>query len=363
MKTADFDYRLPENLIAQEPLKERDRSRMMVLDRSDGTIKHYVTGDLPNLLEGGDLLVMNDTKVIPARIFGQKQTGGRLELLFLEPSGHNRWRILMKSSNRPKPGEAFYIGKKRAVAVFLEEGDRGEAVIEVGGGAISASTPPATEAVDILKMLDEEGFTPLPPYIRRNNDLDPDGHRSELRERERYQTIYAKHPGAVAAPTAGLHFTERLFQKLEEVGVQKTTLTLHTGLGTFRPVSTDRLQDHRMHDEWYELTTAAVRDIRRVKDCGRRCIAVGSTSVRTLESVCKKYGELRADSGRSDLFIYPPYTFRSVDGMLTNFHLPKSTLLMMVCALAGTDLTMEAYRKAVEEKYRFFSYGDSMLIL
>lgn len=339
--TSQYSYDLPEDLIAQQPMEKRDSSRMMLVDRSASTISHHHARDLPDLLAEGDLLVANDTKVVPARLYGRKRTGGRLELLFIEKVSDQRWTVLLRASRRPRPGEVFEIANGAASASIVAEGEMGRALIDVS----------AEQSVE--EIMEKHGNAPLPPYIRRaNGNLESD--------RARYQTIYAARPGAVAAPTAGLHFTPELFARLQSRGIERTSITLHVGPGTFRPVSSEHLEDHVMDSERYEISDRAAAAIN-----GRagRCVAVGSTSVRTLETVYRRSGAIEPACGRSELYIYPPYQFGIVDAMMTNFHLPRSTLLMMVCALGGTELVMEAYRQAVAERYRFYSYGDCMLII
>ena len=348
MKTSDFDYHLPPERIAQHPAKNREDARLLVLNRADQSLLHAHISDLPDLLRPKDLLVLNDTKVIPARIFGQKETGGRVELLLLEETGLNRWSALLKASRRPAVDETFQVGAKgEAVARVLSHGERGHVELE-----FTCTRP-------LLDLLEAEGEPPLPPYIQRKNTA-PWQRQSDL---TRYQTVYARHHGAVAAPTAGLHFTPELFEQLARHGIEKTTLTLHVGLGTFRPVNAEHLHEHTMHSERYDIPGATAATINKTRASGGRIVAVGSTSVRTLESVADEQGHIPAGQGRTEIFIHEPYRFKAVDAMLTNFHLPKSTLLMMVCALAGHDVILEAYRTAIEEKYRFFSYGDAMLIL
>lgn len=347
MNTSDFDYELPEELIAQAPAPERCASRMLVAHRDTGLLEHRCISDIGTYLDPGDLLVVNNTKVIPARIFGHKEeTGGNIELLLLEPLGDDTWRVLCRASRRPKAGSRLLMAKGRIVAEVLSVGEAGRLDVR-----LESDGP-------LLDVLEREGETPLPPYIKRTADDD-----RKTSDRSRYQTVYASEPGAVAAPTAGLHFTPELLDSLAEAGVRKAEVTLHVGIGTFRPVSVESVSDHRMDEERYEVSDVAAAAIRDTRKTGSRIVAVGSTSVRTLESVMAVHGEAVACSGRSDLFIYPPYTFRAVDAMLTNFHLPKSTLLMMVSALAGIDLIKQAYAEAIREQYRFFSYGDCMLIL
>jgi S-adenosylmethionine:tRNA ribosyltransferase-isomerase len=347
MKTSDFDYDLPEELIAQEPAPQRTDSRMMVLNRSNNSIEHRHISDIGEYLHSGDLLVVNNTRVIPARIFGHKTaSGGAVELLLLEPLGGERWLTLCRASRRPKVGSFLSLANGRISAEILAIGEEGR--LEV---SFKCNEP-------LLKILEEDGITPLPPYIRR--DIQDARAASD---KERYQTVYARTPAAVAAPNAALHYRHSLRTQLAEGGVTKAEITLHVGIGTFRPVKTDIVSEHRMDEERYEINENAATQINRTRSSGGRIVAVGSTSVRTLETVMRDHGEICACSGRSDIFIYPPYNFQAVDTMLTNFHLPKSTLLMMVSALAGRDLIMQAYTEAVRKRYRFFSYGDCMLIL
>ncbi len=347
MNTSDFDYDLPDELIAQMPAPQRAASRMLVVHRETGALEHRQVADIGEYLAPGDLLVVNNTKVIPARIYGHKQeTGGSVELLLLEPLGDDTWRVLCRASRRPKPGNRLMMANGRIVAEVLSVGAAGRLDVR-----LESDGP-------LLEVLEHEGETPLPPYIKRHPDDD-----RKNRDRSRYQTVYASEPGAVAAPTAGLHFTPELLERLAADGVDKAEVTLHVGIGTFRPVSVDTVSDHRMDEERYSIAADAATAIRETQKGGGRIVAVGSTSVRTLESVVATHADIVACSGRSDLFIYPPYAFKAVDAMLTNFHLPKSTLLMMVSALAGTELIREAYAEAVSKRYRFFSYGDCMLIV
>ena len=348
MKTADFDFELPPELIAQHPAQRREQARMLVVRRREGTLEHRHFFDLPQYLNQGDLLVVNNTRVIPARVFGKKPvTGGKVEILLLEEIRPGTWDILLHASRRPKVGALLTLGEGQAVAVLLSDGAKGRATIK-----IECARP-------WLEVLEEIGIPPLPPYIARKQET-----AAQLAEdRSRYQTVYAREPGAVAAPTAGLHFTDEIFQTLEKQGVRKTEVTLHVGLGTFRPVDAENVEEHRMEPERYTIPEETAKRIEETKKAGGRVVAVGSTSVRTLETAVAEHGRVIPCSGRSSLFIYPPYPFKVVDAMLTNFHLPKSTLIMMICALAGRDLILRAYEEAVKEKYRFYSYGDCMLIL
>ncbi len=344
MKTDLFNYDLPQELIAQHPPERRELARMMVLHRSTGDIEHRTITDIAAYLRAPDVLVLNNTKVIPARVFGRKaESGGKVELLLLEEVSPGEWKVLMKTSRRPKIGDELILCSGKARATMLYDGEQGEAVLK-----IESERP-------LMEVLDEEGVPPLPPYIARKEQT-----REQIEtDKQRYQTVYASRPGAAAAPTAGLHFTPGLLAELADNGIRKAELTLHVGLGTFRPVSADLITDHEMHHERFAISARAAETIHTAKQEGGRIIAVGSTSVRTLESVVP----IQQAEGSTNIFIYPPYAFRNVDAILTNFHLPKSTLLMMMSAFAGRELMLRAYRIAVAEKYRFFSYGDSMLIL
>lgn len=367
MKTNEFNYELPERLIAQHPADRRDGSRMMVLFRDEGRWEHRQFSDLPNFLKPHDVLVVNNTRVIPARMIGKKQnTGGRIEVFLLEETEPRVWKILMKaSSRRPAPGEKiiFDASERSAHGVGAPPGGAGTPCTRDVLTATMISDGEMGEAIvrfetdrPVVEWAEELGDTPLPPYINREaGSLDED--------RERYQTVFARHPGAVAAPTAGLHFTPELFDKLSKQDIQKAEVTLHVGLGTFRPVSAENVEEHLMEEERYVISDDTARAIRKSKDAGGRIVAVGSTSVRTLETVAAQKGEITAGEGRTDIFIYPPYSFKAADVILTNFHLPKSTLLMMMSAFAGRELMLDAYAEAVREEYRFFSYGDCMLIV
>ena len=344
MKTALFDYVLPPELIAQHPPERRELARMMVLHRDSEKIEHKAITDLVDYLHAPDVLVLNNTQVIPARIFGHKAaSGGKIELLLLEETKPAEWKVLMKTSRRPKVGDALELCSGKAHATMLYDGEQGEAVLK-----IESDRP-------LMEILDEEGVPPLPPYIARKEQT-----REQIEtDKERYQTVYAAEPGAAAAPTAGLHFTPELLQTLEDQRVKKAELTLHVGLGTFRPVSAEIITDHEMHHERYAISEKAAQTISTAKSAGGRVVAVGSTSVRTLESL----PAIAAAEGATNIFIYPPYEFKTVDTILTNFHLPQSTLLMMMSAFATREQMLHAYEVAVREKYRFFSYGDCMLIL
>ena len=336
---SDFDYPLPEELIAQMPAPARDRSRLLVLDRASPSVRHHVFADIRALLRPGDLLVLNDTRVIPCRIIARKPGGGKAELFLLEEQGVNCWRALVRG------------GIDRGRTMTVAAGIEAEVVaVDVDG----VRTVRFHGTPDIRAVLPEVGRIPLPPYIRR--EVRPD-------DQERYQTVYASREGAVAAPTAGLHFTGPLLEALEQDGIGNATVTLHVGPGTFQPVRTEDLSLHRMHAERYEVPEGTTERIVRARSAGGRIIAVGTTTVRTLETAAQADGIVRPGAGRSELFIMPGYRFRAVDGMITNFHLPKSTLLMLVSAFAGRERVLDAYALAVRERYRFFSYGDAMLVL
>lgn len=353
MKTDQFDYQLPPELIAQYPATQREDARMMVVDRSRKTIQHRRITDIGDYLDPADILVMNNTRVIPARLFGKKaQTGGRVEILLLEEKEKNSWEALLKCSRRPSPGIELLLCDGEILASVREYYPDGRVLLQ-----LKSEQP-------LNLVLEKHGIPPLPPYIERE-DQTPE--QIEF-DRKRYQTVYAKSPGAVAAPTAGLHFSESLLHELEDKGVKRAMLTLHVGVGTFRPVASENINDHRMQEERYIIAEDCVRKVRRSRAEGGRIVAVGSTSVRTLETVARNVGEgddlfLAASSGRTDIFIRPPFKFRATDAILTNFHLPKSTLLMMMSAFAGREFMLEAYEEAIRYRYRFYSYGDCMLIL
>lgn len=341
MSTEDFDFDLPEKLIAQTPLKNRETSRLLVVEQATGKMEDKHFTDILDELHPGDALVMNDTRVLPARLHGVKpDTGGQLEVLLLVNQEGNRWETLIKPARRAKVGTEIHFGDGRLKAKVVEELDHGGRIIDF-----------MYEGV-FLEILESLGEMPLPPYIKE-----------QLEDPERYQTVYAKENGSAAAPTAGLHFTKELLQKIEEKGVKLVYLTLHVGLGTFRPVSVENVDEHEMHREFYRLTEEAAETLKEVKASGGRIVAVGTTSIRTLETIGTKFdGQLQADSGWTDIFIYPGYEFKIVDAFSTNFHLPKSTLVMLVSAFLGKELTMEAYAHAVSEEYRFFSFGDAMFV-
>ncbi|AJH78777.1 MULTISPECIES: tRNA preQ1(34) S-adenosylmethionine ribosyltransferase-isomerase QueA [Heyndrickxia] len=341
MKLDLFDYDLPEELIAQTPLKNRSDSRLMVLDKKTGEIEHSVFKNITQYLRPGDCLVLNNTKVLPARLIGIKdETGAKIEVLLLKQLEGDRWETLVKPAKRVKTGTVVRFGDGKLSAVCAEELDHGGRVMKFRYEGI------------FYEVLNELGKMPLPPYIKE-----------QLEDQDRYQTVYAKEPGSAAAPTAGLHFTEALLKKIEAMGVKIVYITLHVGLGTFRPVNEENIENHDMHAEFYQVSEEAARTIMEVKENGGRVVSVGTTSTRTLETVASAHGgKIAASSGWTDIFIYPGYQYKAIDALITNFHLPKSTLIMMVSALAGRENILHAYETAVKEKYRFFSFGDAMLI-
>ena len=340
MTTKDFYYDLPPELIAQTPLTDRSASRLLVLNKESGEISHEHFYDIPTHLKPGDCLVMNNTRVIPARLYGCKEgTGGKIEFLLLKRLELDKWEVILRPGKKAKPGSRFEFGGGLLRAEVLE-------VIEDGNRIVRFEYDGVWE-----EILDKLGEMPLPPYIKE-----------KLSDKERYQTVYSKIEGSAAAPTAGLHFTKELLKKIENMGVETAYLTLHVGLGTFRPVSVDNVEEHIMHSEFYQVSPETAEKINRTRERGGRIIAVGTTSVRTLETVADDDGRMRAASGETSIFIYPGYKFKAVDALITNFHLPESTLVMLVSALAGKENIFKAYNTAVREKYRFFSFGDAMLI-
>ena len=340
MKTSDFYYNLPEELIAQTPLQKRDNSRLMVLNRKDGSLEHKHFYDILSFFKEGDCLVLNNTRVLPARIYGiREDTGAVVEFVLLKEKEKNVWECLAGPGKKAKVGKCFKFSDNLSAEVInvLEDGNR-----------ILKFTPNS----EFFACLDEVGQMPLPPYIKE-----------KLTDKERYQTVYSKELGSAAAPTAGLHFTDEILEKIKDKGVNIVYVTLHVGLGTFRPVKVDDVTNHKMHSEEYFMPKATADIINKTKKNGGRVICVGTTSCRTIESVATKYGEIRECSGDTDIFIYPGYEFKCMDALITNFHLPESTLIMLVSAFAGYQNVMNAYNTAVKEKYRFFSFGDAMLIL
>jgi S-adenosylmethionine:tRNA ribosyltransferase-isomerase len=341
MKTSDFYYDLPKELIAQTPVEPRDSSRMMILNRTDGTVAHKHFYDIIDYLNEGDLIVANDSRVLPARIYGVKaETGARVEFLLLRQISGNRWETLCKPGRKAREGARFSFGDGILTATVAEVKEDGNRVVDFDCDE------------NFFAALDKIGKMPLPPYITE-----------ELKDQERYQTVYSHELGSAAAPTAGLHFTEELMAKIKAKGVKIAYVTLHVGLGTFRPVKVDDVTQHKMHSEHYEIPEETARLINETKQNGGRLIAIGTTSCRTLESVATQYGKIIPCEGFTDIFIYPGYRFKVLDGLVTNFHLPESTLIMLVSAFAGYDNVMNAYKTAVKEQYRFFSFGDAMMIL
>ncbi len=340
MKKQDFYYELPEELIAQDPLADRSSSRLLVLDKQSGAVSHHVFREILDYLQEGDCLVINDTKVIPARLIGSKVgTEAKVEVLLLKRKENNIWETLVKPGKKARPGAKISFGDGLLVGEVLE-------VVEEGNRLVQFSYEGIFE-----EILDRLGQMPLPPYITH-----------QLQERERYNTVYAVHEGSAAAPTAGLHFTPELLQEIEKKGVDIARVTLHVGLGTFRPVKAEEITDHHMHSEFYQIQEEAAEKINRAKSGNGRVICVGTTSCRTVESAADENGCIQAGSGWTEIFIYPGYRFKVLDGLITNFHLPESTLIMLVSALAGREQVMKAYEEAVEERYRFFSFGDAMYI-
>lgn len=341
MELSDFDFYLPQELIAQHPVEPRDSSRLLVVNRTSGEIEHHIFHELPELLQPGDVLVVNNTRVIPARLIGEKEgTGAHIECLLLKRVERDIWEVLIKPGKRLKEGQRVSFGGGKLIGELLE-------ILPDGNRKIRFLYEGIFEAV-----LDELGTMPLPPYITE-----------KLENKERYQTVYAKENGSAAAPTAGLHFTRELMEELRNKGIEIIEILLHVGLGTFRPVKVEKIEEHEMHSEYYRVSPEVADRINRAKKEGRRVIAVGTTASRTLESVGLENGLIQAGEGWTDIFIYPGYTFKVVDALITNFHFPKSTLVMLVSALAGRELIMKAYETAVEERYRFYSFGDAMLIL
>lgn len=339
MKKSDFSFDLPEELIAQTPMEQRDASRLLCLDKQTGAVEHRHFYDLPDLLREGDCLVLNNSRVLPARLIGIRHTGGAVELVLLRDLGGNRWECLSRPGRKTKPGQRILFGEGELQAVVEETVSGGNRIVRFDYEGI------------FLEVLERLGRMPLPPYIRQ-----------ELKDPERYQTVYSKELGSAAAPTAGLHFTKELLETVRNKGVLTEFVTLHVGLGTFRPVKEEEIEDHEMHSEYCIIPPETAEAVNRTRKNGGRIIAVGTTSCRTLESFAKEDGTLEASSGWTNIFIYPGYRFKCIDALITNFHLPESTLIMLVSALAGRENILNAYRIAVSEKYRFFSFGDAMMI-
>ena len=339
MKVSDFKYNLPEELIAQTPIEKRDTSRLMVLNKSKKTIEHKIFKDILDYLEPGDVLVRNNTKVLPARLYGKKETGANVEFLLLNNIEGDIWECIVRPGNKLHVGTNVIFGEKLLKAKILEIMPGGTRKVEFEYQGI------------FNEILDQIGLMPLPPYIHE-----------ELKEKDRYQTVYAKYEGSAAAPTAGLHFTPELLEKIKEKGVEIANVTLHVGIGTFRPVKEETVENHQMHSEHFYIKQEDADKINKAKKNGKKVIAVGTTSCRVLESIANEKGEVQDTEGDTQIFIYPGYKFKCLDALITNFHLPESTLLMLVSALAGREYIMEAYEEAVKEKYRFFSFGDAMFI-
>lgn len=341
MNVKDFYFDLPQELIAQDPLEDRASSRLLVLDKKTGEVTHRGFRDILEYLKPGDCLVINDTKVIPARLFGVKEdTGAKIEVLLLKRRENDIWETLVKPGKKAKPETRIVFGEGLLVGTVLETVDDGNRLIQFSYEGI------------FEEILDQLGQMPLPPYITH-----------QLKDKNRYQTVYAKHDGSAAAPTAGLHFTKELLKQIEDMGVKIAHVTLHVGLGTFRPVKVENVQDHHMHSEFYIVEKSEAKKVNDTKDAGGRVICVGTTSCRTVESAADENGRLKSGSGWTDIFIYPGYQFKILDALITNFHLPESTLVMLVSALAGREHVLAAYEEAIKERYRFFSFGDAMLIL
>ena len=340
MRVNEFYYDLPEELIAQEPLEDRKQSRLMVVDKETGIIEHRIFKDIIEYLNPGDCLVLNDTRVIPARLLGEKEgTGGKIEFVLLKNAGGDIWEVILKPGKRARPGARFVFGNGELKAEIIDVVDEGNRLVRFEYDGI------------FEQILDKVGIMPLPPYISK-----------KLEDKERYQTVYSKHKGSAAAPTAGLHFTKELLEQIKGKGIEIAYVTLHVGLGTFRPVKVENILDHKMHSEYYSIKEEDCNKINNAKKQGGKVIAVGTTSSRVVETIGDEEGFLKPKSGWTDIFIYPGYNFKVVDKLITNFHLPESTLLMLVSALAGRDTIMKAYSEAVKEKYRFFSFGDAMFI-
>ena len=340
LKTHDFWYHLPEDLIAQTPLQQRDASRLLVMDRKTGAVSHQHFFDILDYLNPGDCLVMNDSRVLPARLLGNRPTGGAVELLLLKDLGDKKWECLAKPGRKLQEGQQVIFGDGKLTATIVQVKPDGNRVVEFHYDGI------------FLEVLEQLGKMPLPPYIKE-----------ELQDQERYQTVYSREVGSAAAPTAGLHFTDELLEKIREKGVKTAFVTLHVGLGTFRPVKAEEITQHHMHAELCMISAETAQVLNETKKSGGRVICVGTTSCRTLESLAEPDGSFQEKSAWTEIFIYPGYTFRAMDGLITNFHLPESTLVMLVSAFAGREQVLDAYRQAVEEKYRFFSFGDAMCIL
>lgn len=341
MKMEEYDYHLPEELIAQTPLTNRTASKLLVLDRSNNELKHDIFSNIGMYLKPGDCLVLNNSKVIPVRLFGEKSdTKAKIEILLLHETDKDTWEALVKPAKKVKVGTEIVFGEGKLITTCIEEKEEGGRLLRLEYNGI------------FLEVLQELGEMPLPPYIKK-----------QLKDSQRYQTVYAKEDGSAAAPTAGLHFTNELLNSIKELGVHIAYVTLHVGLGTFRPVTTETIEEHKMHAEYYHLSEENAELLNSVRRNNGKLIAVGTTSTRVLETIVNKYdGEFRASSGWTDIYIYPPYQFKAIDGLITNFHLPKSTLLLLISALVGRETILKAYEEAIKHQYRFFSFGDAMFI-
>ena len=342
MNIEEYNYELPEELIAQTPLENRSQSKLLLVTRHKKEVAHDVFENIGTYLREGDCLVLNNSRVIPVRLFGvKKETFAKIEILLLHEKGNNVWEALVKPARRVKVGTEISFGDGKLVATCIEEKDEGARLLKLTYDGI------------LLEVLNELGETPLPPYIK-----------TQLEDPKRYQTVYAKEDGSAAAPTAGLHFTKRLLEQMKERGIHIVYVTLHVGLGTFRPISTENIEDHKMHAEYFSLSKSSAKILNQVRKNNGRIIAVGTTSTRVLETVAHKYnGTFKEESGWTDIYIYPPYKFKAIDGLITNFHLPKSTLLLLISAFAGKETVFYAYEEAIKHRYRFFSFGDAMFIL
>lgn len=351
MKVADFNYHLPENLIAQHPVGKRDESRLLVLNRRTGAMEYTIFSNIVNYLKSGDVLVLNDTRVIPARLVGKKaNTGGKVEILLLREE-KGKWEALLKPAARLKVGTEIVFGGGEFSGRIIARSGNGRGMVQFFCGR------------DFREKLERYGLAPLPPYIKRNREILSRNPDLELVDRKRYQTVYAKYEGSIAAPTAGLHFTQKLLDRIKENGLAIASITLHVGLGTFQPIRAEEVGEHRMDPEFYEVSKSSASIINRAKEKGGRIVSVGTSTMRALETVAGEQGRVRARRGSTDLFIYPGYRFKVTDIFLTNLHLPRSTPLMLVSAFARRKLILKAYRMALEKKYRFYSYGDAMLII
>lgn len=345
MKLSEFDYQLPEELIAQFPAQKRDFSKLLVLDKEQGKYSHKHFYDIVDYLDQNDVLVLNNTRVIPARIFAQRQTGANIEIFLLKEIKKNHWEVLLRPAKRVKIGDILTVSEDLSIEA-IEKYEDGKALVKLIYNG------------NFFEILDKVGKIPLPPYIERKMSDE----ELEKLDYERYQTVYAKNKGSVAAPTAGLHFTEEIIEKLKNKGVQVCYVTLNVGLGTFKPVNAENIEDHKMDNEIFEVPEETAKIIREAQKTRKRIVAVGTTTTRTLETTFQKYGEIKAVKDSSEMFIYPGYEFKVIDALITNFHLPKSTLIMLVSALAGKENIFNAYKEAIENKYRFYSYGDCMFI-